>query len=225
MEVRGMKVDFPRFSQYALGLLAFALTLAPVNGISGESPGHSSGLMAKLIQGTPVTREESFPLDRSNPHIQAAISVQERNNGRLRAIPEVVGTAVGLNDADQPVVLVLTRKEIGTGVIPERLEGVPVVVKVTGEIIAMEYFSAAKFTATARFARPVPIGVSTGNANECSAGTIGARVKSGTEVYALSNNHIYALENGAAIGSDIVQPGRYDTGCVLDAANVIGQLS
>jgi hypothetical protein len=71
----------------------------------------------------------------------------------------------------------------------------------------------------------VPIGVSTGNAGECSAGTIGARVKSGSNVYALSNNHVYALENKAKIGSQVLQPGRYDAGCAADQANVIGTLA
>jgi hypothetical protein len=79
---------------------------------------------------------------------------------------------------------------------------------------------------TSRFTRPVPIGISTGNAGECSAGTIGARVKDGSgHVYALSNNHVYALENKAPLGSQVLQPGLYDTGCAYSAANVIGTLS
>ena len=59
-------------------------------------------------------------------------------------------------------------------------------------------------TPTSRFTRPVPIGISTGNAGECSAGTIGARVKDGSgHVFALSNNHVYALENKAPLGSQV----------------------
>ena len=42
--------------------------------------------------------------------------------------------------------------------------------------------------------------------------------------YALSNNHVYALENEAEIGSDIVQPGRYDVGCAINPLDVIGTL-
>jgi hypothetical protein len=78
---------------------------------------------------------------------------------------------------------------------------------------------------TARFARPVPIGVSTGNQGQCSAGTIGARVKSGTTTYALSNNHVYALENRAAIGSNVLQPGRYDLNCASGSNALLGKLS
>jgi len=63
--------------------------------------------------------------------------------------------------------------------------------------------------------RPAPIGVSTGHPN-ITAGTIGCRVKKGVEnnwiYYALSNNHVYADENNAEIGDNVLQPGPYDGG-------------
>ena len=61
------------------------------------------------------------------------------------------------------------------------------------------------------YPRPVPIGVSTGNANEDSAGTIACRLvdESGT-VYVLSNNHVYARQNEADPLERIVQPGVFD---------------
>jgi hypothetical protein len=72
----------------------------------------------------------------------------------------------------------------------------------------------------------VPTGVSTGNAGECLAGTISARVKDAHgKVYALSNNHVFALENKASAGSLVVQPGVYDTGCKVVTANAIGTLT
>jgi len=101
--------------------------------------------------------------------------------------------------------------------LPQQVDGVPVMVNVTGEIRAL-------VNAKARFPRPVPTGVSTGNRGECSAGTIACRVTDGTNVYALSNNHVFALENDAPLGSKVLQPGLYDTGCAYDASNVIGTL-
>ena len=71
----------------------------------------------------------------------------------------------------------------------------------------------------------MPIGVSTGNEGSCSSGTIGARVKLGAKVYALSNNHIYALENLAPIGSKVLQPGRYDMNCATGVDAVLGPLT
>ncbi len=62
------------------------------------------------------------------------------------------------------------------------------------------------------WARPVPIGVSTGHP-DITAGTIGVRVKdTAGNVYALSNNHVYANENRASIGDNVLQPGVYDGG-------------
>jgi len=57
-----------------------------------------------------------------------------------------------------------------------------------------------------------PIGVSVGNQNQLSAGTLGCVVADVDGVrYILSNNHVLALENTAPIGSWIFQPGLYDT--------------
>jgi len=57
----------------------------------------------------------------------------------------------------------------------------------------------------------VPTGVSTGHP-AITAGTIAARVTDGINVYALSNNHVYADENQAALGDEMIQPGTYDGG-------------
>jgi len=158
------------------------------------------------------------------------MAIQNQHTPEFLEIPGVVGTATGLGPDDTPAVLVLTRVPDVKG-IPESIDGVPVVVKVTGEIIALAKPEkpgkppTETIDPTARFNRPVPIGVSTGNEVECSAGTIGCRVTDGTSVYALSNNHVYALDNGASTGSRILQPGLYDTGCSIDENNVIGALS
>lgn len=169
--------------------------------------------------------------------LDAAIRAQERVTERLLARRNIVGTAVGLNAAGDHTVLVLTTRP---GVrIRGSFAGVPVTVKVTGPLEAVHHRpghsggpgggggggSDPAPSPTARHERPVPIGISTGNAGECSAGTIGARVRSGNTVYALSNNHVYALENAAPIGSEVLQPGRYDTGCSYTSSNVIGSLA
>lgn len=152
--------------------------------------------------------------------------VQEKHTARLMAIKGVVGTAVGLDLDDQPTVKVFV-EEPGVAGIPKKLDEVPVDVVVTGKIYALkpgEKPAASQVNPAARFTRPVPIGVSTGNEGECSSGTISCRVTDGSNVYALSNNHVYALENDAPIGSRVLQPGLYDTGCVFNINNVIGTL-
>ena len=61
------------------------------------------------------------------------------------------------------------------------------------------------------------IGVSTGHP-AITAGTIGCRVTKNGKVYALSNNHVYANMNRAAIGDNVLQPGTFDGGVNPDDA-------
>ena len=62
--------------------------------------------------------------------------------------------------------------------------------------------------------RPVPTGVSTGNYEDVSAGTIACRVVDAAgNVYALSNTHVYApndIDGQSEIGDIVTQPGLYD---------------
>lgn len=167
-----------------------------------------------------------------------AAEVKERHADRLMANPDVVGAGVGVTQEGKPGVIILTKRAGVVGV-PTELEGVPVEVVVTGEIFAIPAHAEepspsvgakgkARIDRTQAFSIPVPIGVSTGNAKECSAGTIGARVKdlgSSKSVYALSNNHVYARENHAQIGDTILQPGLYDTQCIIASNNELGTLA
>jgi hypothetical protein len=148
--------------------------------------------------------------------------VQERHTDELMANAGVAGTAVGLNDRGRNAVLVLLERP-GIGGIPRDLEGVPVHPVVTGRIEALKAPGkpAPSFDPTKWCERPVFIGVSTGNVGECSAGTIGCRLTRG---YALSNNHVFALEGKADLGSIILQPGLYDTRCACDSVNYLGTL-
>jgi len=158
---------------------------------------------------------QGAPADPLREFVAAAIDVRERHHDRLKTIPNVVGTAVGLTASGRPGIKVYTKSAATTG-IPASLDGVEVEVEETGEFRALRR----------RFKRPTPIGVSTGNEGECSAGTIGARVKdSGDNVFALSNNHVYALENAAVPNSAILQPGLLDTKCNFKPENVIGTLT
>ena len=145
-----------------------------------------------------------------------AIRVQKAHTDEMFEIAGVVGTAVGLSESGRPVVKIFTR-EAGVDGLPESLEGVPVAVEVTGMIFALR----ALADPTLEFPRPVPIGVSTGHP-DITAGTIGARVTDGANVFALSNNHVYANANAASIGDNALQPGPFDGG--TDPADAIGTL-
>ncbi len=171
--------------------------------------------------------------------LDRAIAAKDFHIDGLMVTDGVVGVGVGVNARGQAAIVIMT-EDLGVAGLPRSLDGVSVVVKVTGKIHAINKPDAngnhnhgddttddttTEIDPTSRFDRPVPIGVSTGNYNSCSAGTIGARVKAGTAVYALSNNHVYALGNNAALSDYIVQPGVYDTNCNQDTANGIGTLA
>jgi len=152
------------------------------------------------ITSVPVTSQQTPVLDKASLQVQAVMAVQERHTDRLMALADVVGTGVGADEKGMPVLLILT-KRAGVPNLPAMIEGIRTRVDVVGDVRAMGY------TGTYR---PVPGGVSTGNANECASGTIGCQVLKGGTRYALSNNHVFARENAASIGERINQPGRYD---------------
>src|SRR3972149_5389434 len=70
------------------------------------------------------------------PGLDIAIQVQEAHTPDLLGKPEVVGTAVGLDEQGQPVIQVFTKSENFRG-IPNNIEGFPVEVVVTGEFFAL----------------------------------------------------------------------------------------
>jgi hypothetical protein len=139
--------------------------------------------------------------------IRRAITIQERHTERLLALPNVVGTAVGLNPAGRPVVQIFVTAP-NTANVPDALEGIPVQRKVT------EMFVAGSNPTTRQ--RPAPLGYSVGHP-AITAGTIGARVKNAAgDVFILSNNHVLANANDANLGDPIYQPGPYDGGTAAD---------
>jgi hypothetical protein len=150
--------------------------------------------------------------------IQEVTQIQDRYTDWLLQVPGVVGTATTILLDGQYAIKILTQYLGVEKDLPESLEGVPVVVEEVGDIRALAF--------TGKF-DPVPTGVSVGNKNECTAGTNGAVVEKNGMSYFLSNNHVFARENNAAIGEDIVQPGRRDSipQCDTNFPNPVADLS
>lgn len=155
--------------------------------------------------------------------VAKAIVAQEQATDDLLKIDGVVGTGVGLDDNDVLCIKVFTapREVSAAGKIAKTINGLPVVTVEIGDIYA--------HALTGRY-RPVPIGVSAGNVTpgtSCMAGTLGCVVLKGGAKYALSNNHVFARENAAAIGEDVHQPGSLDATpqCTIVGADKIGDLS
>ena len=150
------------------------------------------------------------PWDYSSASFEAAMALQEQVTEDWLARDGVVGTAIGVDGSGHAVLKVyLTSPGIAT--FPRFVSDVQVVPEVTGRFTALPLEDVAAVDPTRAFPRPVPIGVSSGH-GQVTAGTLGARVTSGEQTFALSNNHVYAANNQGRQGDNLLQPGVVDGG-------------
>ncbi|HEX6089681.1 MAG TPA: hypothetical protein VFZ13_05935 [Gemmatimonadales bacterium] len=208
--------------------------ILPLARRAGRTVVLSAIVFAAACSSDSTSPEESADFARGGqqgPDFRASAAAQSKHSERLMAIDGVEGHGLSLGANGEPVIRIFTRHG-AVGGLPRTLDGVPVEYEVSGQFSAI--LPSAKPTnpggggssnPTSRFNRPVPIGISIGNVTECSAGTLGARVSKGNTKYILSNNHVLARQNAAANGEDILQPGRYDTGCSFTLNDAIADLS
>lgn len=219
-----MRNPHTRYATYSLSLIIFILTLLFSAG----------GALAFGPEDVELPDQAAVVFDENHPAIKAVMTVQNRHSERLLGEPGVVGTATGLDADGRPAVLVLVESfhSARTAQIPAVLDGQPVAVKITGKITALKKggipatpddnndSAVCDVDPTATFDRAVPLGVSTGHP-AITAGTIGARVTDGINVYALSNNHVYADENLASYDDEVLQPGYFDGGSLGPNSSLI----
>ncbi|KLN64964.1 hypothetical protein [Vibrio sp. VPAP30] len=173
-----------------------------------------------------LTTVASPPFD-VPPGLAVAAQAQAKHGNSLLETSGVVGHGLSINENGQGIIVVFTDSPSPRGT-PKWLDGVAVKEIYTGKFYSLapptcggppsqrppECFSDPDpdpVDPTARFERPVPIGVSTGHP-AITAGTIGARVTDGTNVFALSNNHVFANSNDTNIPENMLQPGPFDGG-------------
>src|SRR5512136_995652 len=125
-----MKNSFCRYYKYGLVLLMFILALSLIQWMGGNGFVRPKTVEAKITKETPA-------FDEDNPQIRAVMSVQNRHTHELMVIPEVVGTATGLDDAGKPSILVFTKGTVRAGVIPDHLEGISTAIRTADDILAM----------------------------------------------------------------------------------------
>jgi len=183
--------------------VAVALSLAGLTALlaGGCAKKSSPNSVSSALPSAPVVSPEpaSHVLSpEGRARFDEAIRVQNLYTPDLLTKPGVIGTGTGVAPDGTPAILVLTR-EAGVRA-PASIGGVPLITRFVGRVVA--------------YAKPgggtLQMGTSTGNDRECSAGTLGCVVIKGGSSYFLSNNHVFARENAAAIGERIDAPGRYD---------------
>ncbi|RXK88162.1 hypothetical protein EST62_04660 [Chlorobaculum sp. 24CR] len=148
-------------------------------------------------------------------------SVRSSLMGRKNVVATGIGykKTAGEKTGQLSIVCSVEKKEpsaklLSSEMVPKAVDGVPTDVVATGRIRAFA-------PPTGRF-RPAPGGVSIGHF-EITAGTLGCLVRKNGELLILSNNHVLANSNDAAIGDAILQPGPYDGG--LNPADKIAELA
>lgn len=178
---------------------------------------------------------QSIAADTVPPSLWRAAQLQKTYTEKLMENPNVVGTAVGIDHTGNPIIQVFTTSEGVVGV-PNNMEEVPVVVVVTGRIVAYwGWFPSTRApisnTATqpvshkAKQSPPIKLGTSGGwkfdLANGyCCSGTLGSLITDGSNMYILSNWHVLYSDivsggNGkvASSGDPVIQPGLVDDRC------------
>jgi hypothetical protein len=215
-----MRTPLP-LSTRALGFLAVAI-VASIPFWSG------CGTDEGTAPNAPEQSSERVELSIGSPRIQAVMAVQDRHTPELMEDPEIVGTATGLTDDGRPAILVFAASERLGKTVPAAIEGVPVVVQVTGRLKAFKG-GGGGVSHTAKQTPPIQLGTSGGWRYDlangyCCGGTLGSLVQKGGTQYILSNWHVLYSDivnggNGrtAQPGDPVIQPGLIDVGC--NAAN------
>jgi hypothetical protein len=166
---------------------------------------------------------------------------QQAVQNELMSRPLVVGVALGHKlvgglDTGARAIVVLVENKIAEAALPAAelvppwIGGIPTDVQAVGKLRAgPQPLATVEAIALTRRMRPVRGGISVGH-HAITAGTIATGCYDATaspgmpsRFYLLSNNHVLANSNNAAVGDAILQPGAYDGGTVQ--ADTIGHLS
>ncbi len=171
------------------------------------------------------TDQDVSGLSLANPKVAAIIPIQERHTKDLMANPDVIGTAITLDENGEPAIMLLVTTEAAGKAAPMKIEGVPVRIEFTDKIVAMDGGAAHKTKQTP----PIQLGTSGGWRTDlangfCCGGTLGSLINVGSQQRILSNYHVFESDivaggNGivAQTGDFIIQPGLIDVNC--NAAN------
>jgi hypothetical protein len=204
---------------------------------------HSTALALALF--TPSFRAAGPPagiLDDTHASVRAVIAVQNQVTPGLMALNGVLGTAVGLDQAGQPALVIFVDRGIPAAASivnsPPQIRGTSVRVELTDKFRALagRGGGGGGVSHTAVQTPPIQLGTSGGWRTDlangyCCGGTLGALIQAGGNQYILGNYHVFEADivsggNGlvATTGDFIVQPGLIDVNCNAANAQDVGTL-
>src|SRR5262245_28955781 len=183
--------------------------------------------------------------DETHGHVRAVMALQKALTDDVLQWPDILGTAVGINDGDNPDLVVYVDSKGSTpGALVEAMLlqylSIPVRAELTDKFIAYKNHPdagrAPGASHTARQAPPIQLGTS-GSwrfdlANGyCCGGTLGSLIQVNGVQYIMSNYHVFESDiilGGNSLvantGSPVTQPGLIDVGCNANNAQNVGTL-
>jgi hypothetical protein len=213
---RSWSLGFLLLAAIAFGIVAVGCSKKPTAPSSSEISGISHGVDAAALKST--------------------IAVQDRHTRDLMSVQGVVAVGTGLDDRGKPAIHVYTESKMAPGKLPEFVEGVRVIEKVSGKIYAMKG-GGGGVSHTAKQTPPIQLGTSGGPTLDiangfCCGGTLGSLVAKGGNQYILSNSHVFAGDvvsggNGrvSSVGDDVTQPGLIDINCSAAGGQAVADVS
>jgi len=223
---------FPRFPERKTAWIMAIIALAFVFGCSDTGE--------RVSSPTDLPGQGSIMFSRDNPEVRRVMAVQDRHTPSILSDPTVAGTATGLDEDGNPAIMVYLETASGGRGVPAQIEGTRVVRIVSGPVRKVRGGGGGSTSGhTARYPRPIPMGVSGGNSKDfaypyCCSGTLGGLLHDGGGTqFMLSNKHVFAGDQAASLndpdvaepGQEINQPGLIDVGCQDIPADYVGYLT
>lgn len=193
----------------------------------------SAGVLSGLVSLTSFAAPPAGVLDASHANVRAVIAVQQEVTADWMRQPEVLGTAIGLNDSGKTSLLVYIDRDSNCAgdvirSLPREIRGVGVQVELTDKFRAMAK-PGSGVNHKAIQTPPIQLGTSGGWRYDlangfCCGGTLGSLVSIGGVQHILSNYHVFEADivlggntRVATTGDPVIQPGLIDVNC--NAAN------
>lgn len=196
----------------------------------------SRAVLALAVMVVIAANSSAQPLDANHASVRAVIAVQNAVTKQMMALPDILGTAVGLDENDQLALVVYVNLNgknaaaAGSALHGQKVRGVRVAVELTDPFIALwDSGSAHRVKQTP----PIKLGTSGGWRHDlangfCCGGTLGSLIQVNGVQYILSNYHVLEADivsggnsQVAQTGDPVIQPGLIDLSCnALNAQDV-----
>jgi hypothetical protein len=164
----------------------------------------STGVLSGFVSLSAFAGPPAGVLDNTHANVRAIMAVQQEVTADWMHQPEILGTAVGVDDSGNTSLVVYVdqdAKNAGQVIrnLPSNLRGVAVNVQLTDKFRAMAKPGGGGSNHTAKQTPPIQLGTSGGWGQDlangyCCGGTLGSLVLIGGVQHILSNYHVFEAD-------------------------------